>query len=135
MRAIVLALAAMLVSAAPAPAASTLRFFHSPSRNIDCVLTSDSARCDIRSRTFRAPKRPSFCDLEWGSVLSVGKTSRRGSFACVGDTARDPRSPVLAYGKSLRVGSMRCVSRTDGMRCNNRRGHGFLLGRAAYRLF
>jgi hypothetical protein len=137
MRAIVLALAfaATLVVAAPAPAATTLRFFHSPSRNIDCVLASDSARCDIRAHTFRAPPRPSFCDLEWGSVLSVGKTSRRGGFACVGDTARDPKSRALAYGKSLRVGSMRCVSRTDGMRCNNRRGHGFLLGRAAYRLF
>ena len=135
MRVIVLALAATLVLAAPAPAASTLRFFHSPSRNIDCVLTSDSARCDIRSRTFEAPPRPSSCDLDWGSVLSVGKTSSRGRFGCVGDTARDPRSPALAYGRSLRVGSMRCVSRRDGIRCNNRRGHGFALGRAAYRLF
>jgi hypothetical protein len=136
MRAIVLVLAATLVLAAPASAsAATLRFFHSPSRNIDCVLAGDSARCDIRVRTFRAPPRPSFCDLEWGSVLSVGKTSRRGGFACVGDTARDPKSRALAYGKTLRVGSMRCVSRLDGMRCNNRRGHGFLLGRAAYRLF
>jgi hypothetical protein len=136
MRAIVLVLAATLIVAAPASApASTLRFFHSPSRNIDCVLAGDSARCDIRSHTFRAPPRPSFCDLEWGSVLSVAKTSRRGGFACVGDTARDPKSRALAYGKTLRVGSMRCVSRTDGMRCNNRRGHGFLLGRAAYRLF
>ena len=135
MRAIVLVLAATLVVAAPASAASTLRFFHSPSRNIDCVMTSDTARCDLRAHTFTAPRRPSSCDLEWGSVLSVGKTSKRGGFACVGDTARDPKSRALAYGKKVRVGSMRCVSRTDGMRCNNRRGHGFLAGRTAYRLF
>jgi hypothetical protein len=30
---------------------------------------------------------------------------------------------------------MRCTSRTDGVRCVNRRGHGFLVGRTAYRLF
>jgi hypothetical protein len=136
MRAIVLALAAALMLALPAAApAQTLRFFHSPSGNIDCVLASDSARCDIRAHTFTPPPRPAFCDLEWGSVLSVGKTSRRGGFACVGDTARDPKAKALAYGKTLRVGSLRCVSRTDGVRCNNRRGHGFLVGRAAYRLF
>jgi hypothetical protein len=136
MRAIVLALAAALVLAAPASArASTLRFFHSPSRNIDCVLSSASARCDIRAHTFRAPPRPSFCDLEWGSVLAIDKTGRRGGFACVGDTARDPKSRALAYGRTLRAGSIRCASRLDGMRCNNRRGHGFLVGRAAYRLF
>jgi len=133
-----LLLVAALVLAAPATAADplrALRFFHSPSGNIDCVLASDSARCDIRAHTFKPPPRPAFCDLEWGSVLSVGKTSRRGGFACVGDTARDPKAKALAYGKTLRVGSLRCVSRTDGVRCNNRRGHGFLVGRAAYRLF
>jgi hypothetical protein len=135
MRAIVLALAAVLLLAAPAPAAQTLRFFHSPSRNIDCVLTSDSARCDLRAHAFTAPPRPRSCDLEWGSVLAVSKTSRRGGFGCVGDTARDPKSRALAYGRSVRVGSMRCVSRRDGMRCDNRRGHGFLASRAAYRLF
>jgi hypothetical protein len=133
-RAAVLIVTLLLAAPAAAPAA-TLRFFHSPSRNIDCVLTSADARCDIRRFTFKPPRKPASCDLDWGSVLTVARTSRRGAFGCVGDTARDPRSPVLAYGRSLSVGTMRCTSRTDGMRCSNRRGHGFLLARTRYRLF
>ncbi|MEA2666647.1 MAG: hypothetical protein QOI11_3591 [Candidatus Eremiobacteraeota bacterium] len=132
---VVLVCLLVLVSPAVASAAGTLRFFHSPSGNIDCFVASDSARCDIRVRSFAAPKRPARCDLEWGSSLSVAKTSRRGGFACVGDTTRDPRARALAYGHSIAAGSLRCTSRTDGVRCVNRRGHGFLVGRAAYRLF
>jgi hypothetical protein len=133
---LLVALAAVL--AAPAGAAGrlpTLHFFHSPSGNIDCVVSSDSARCDIRVKTFRSPPRPARCDLDWGGALAVAKTSRRGSFACIGDTVRDPHARSLAYGRSIVAGSMRCTSRTDGVRCANRRGHGFLVGRTAYRLF
>jgi len=134
MRAALLALA-LLLALAPAAPAATFRFFHSPSGNIDCVISADNARCDIRAHSFRAPPRPKSCDLEWGSVVAVGKASRRGRFACVGDTARDPKATRLAYGRTIRAGAMRCTSRTDGMRCANGRGHGFLIGRAKYRLF
>jgi hypothetical protein len=129
------ALLLVLVLAPSAPAATTFHFFHSPSRNIDCVISGDEARCDIRRHSFRAPPRPRSCDLEWGSVVAVGKASKRGGFACVGDTARDPKAKTLAYGKTIRAGGMRCTSRTDGIRCHNDRGHGFLLARARYLLF
>jgi hypothetical protein len=46
-----------------------------------------------------------------------------------------PKAKALAFGKTIRVATMRCTSRTDGVRCANGRGHGFLIGRAAYRLF
>ena len=136
-RALPLGFALLLVGllAASAPAATTFHFFHSPSRNIDCVISGDQARCDIRQHSFRAPPRPRSCDLEWGSVVAVGKASKRGSFACVGDTARDPKAKTLAYGKTIRAGGMRCTSRTDGIRCRNSRGHGFLISRARYLLF
>jgi hypothetical protein len=127
-------LAGLLATAAPA-GADTLRFFHSPSGNIDCLVSEGYARCDIRAHTFKAPTRPAACDLEWGSVLSVGKANRRGGFACVGDTVRDPSAKALAYGRSISVGRVRCTSRPDGVRCRNRFGRGFLLGRTAYRLF
>jgi hypothetical protein len=133
-----LLLVVALVLAAPATGADplrALRFFHSPSGNIDCLVSPDSARCDIRVKSFRSPPRPARCDLDWGGALAVGKTSRRGSFACIGDTVRDPRARSLAYGRSIVAGSLRCTSRTDGVRCVNHRGHGFLVGRTAYRLF
>ena len=137
MRAALLSLA-LLAAALALPAATpadTFRFFHSPSGNIDCVVSGDFARCDIRARTFKAPRRPASCDLEWGSTLTVARKSRRGAFGCVGDTARDPKAKALAFGRSIRVATMRCTSRIDGVRCHNGRGHGFLVGRAAYRLF
>src|ERR1044072_5186872 len=134
MRAALPGLPILLALAPAAPAATTFRFFHSPSRNIDCVISADEARCDLRAHSFRAPPRPKSCDLEWGSVVAVGKASRRGGFACVGDTARDPKATTLPYGKTIRAGGMRCTSRTDGMRCANRRGHGFLVSRSKYRL-
>ncbi|MEA2193590.1 MAG: hypothetical protein QOG42_24, partial [Solirubrobacteraceae bacterium] len=87
-----LVLVLVLALAAPASAADPLRFFRSPSANIDCLVTNDYARCDIRARSFTAPRRPARCDLEWGSSLSVAKASRRGGFACVGDTVRDPKA-------------------------------------------
>jgi hypothetical protein len=137
MRTMILCIALLLAGAASAVAAppKAFHFFHSPSGNIDCLVTKDFARCDIRQHTFRGPARPKRCDLEWGSVLEIGKSDRRGGFGCVGDTVRDPSARALAYGKTIRAGGMHCTSRTDGVRCANSRGHGFLLGRTKYRLF
>ncbi len=132
---VLLGLAAGLALPATAPAAETFRFFASPWRNIGCVVSRDTARCDIVRHTWKAPRRPASCELDWGSYLTVGRTSRRGAFACVGDTARDPKAKRLALGRSIRVGTMRCSSRADGVRCANGRGHGFLVGVTAYRLF
>jgi hypothetical protein len=139
MRATLLGLALLLVALAlPAVApAATLRFFHSPSGNIDCLVSSYQARCDIRSHTFTSPPKPARCDLDWGQSIAVGKASRRGGFACIGDTVRDPtgKAKALAYGRTLHAGTLHCTSQTAGMRCANARGHGFLVGRASYRLF
>ena len=58
------------------------------------------------------------------------------NIACVGDTALDPRAPVLAYGKSkVYAKSFRCTSRTSGLRCQNKAGHGFFLSRAKQSIF
>jgi hypothetical protein len=135
MRATMLVLALLIVAPATANAANGFHFFHSPSGNIDCLVYKDQARCDIRQHEFRAPARPKRCDLEWGSSIAVGKSSKHGGFACVGDTVRDPSAKSLPYGKSIRAGGMRCTSRTDGVRCANAAGHGFLIARRSYKLF
>ena len=137
-RAIALAVAlacAMLAGAVPPHAAAKTRFVRSPSGNIGCVLHDTGARCDISKRDWRAPARPRACEFDWGSYVVVERGDRRGRFACVSDSAMDPRAPRLAYGRSIRVGGQRCTSRPSGMRCVNRRGHGFELARERYRLF
>lgn len=126
-----LAAAAFAVSVSAADASS----FLTPSGNIGCYVLKDSARCDVKARSWRAPAKPRACDLEWGDAIGVGPQSRKASFVCHGDTARDPRARRLAYGRTIKVGPMRCTSRTDGVRCANALGHGFFVSRQSYRLF
>ena len=48
----------------------------------------------------------------------------------------DNWAPVLRFGQTKRLGSFVCKSRSTGLSCTNRRGHGWWLGRyVGYRLF
>ena len=118
-----------------ATAAQALVQFASPSGNIGCVLAkADGVRCDIREKEWRAPPKPSWCDVDWGGGVQVG-ARRRASYVCAGDTTLGA-SRKLAYGSSIRRGRYECFSRRTGMRCvNHRNGHGFKLSRQRVRLF
>jgi hypothetical protein len=126
---------ALALWAGPAGAESSV-FFQTPSRNIGCVYTAGFAatdeaylRCDIGGGLHPLPPRPKSCDLDWGyGYAIVGATGRARPF-CAGDTARDQRAPVLRYGRTWRKGPFTCLSRTVGLRCSNRAGHGFFLSR------
>jgi hypothetical protein len=48
---------------------------------------------------------------------------------CHGDTAIDPHARVLRYGTTWRGGGFTCTSKTTGLRCRNRSGHGFFMSR------
>ena len=75
------------------------------------------------------PLRPKSCDLDWGYGYElIGATARAKTF-CAGDTAHDPRAPILPYGKTWKKGPFTCLSRRIGLRCANRAGHGFFLSR------
>jgi hypothetical protein len=115
--------------------AQALVQFSSPSGNIGCVLAkADGVRCDIREKEWQAPRKPSWCDVDWGGGVQVG-ARRRASFVCAGDTVLGARRK-LAYGTSIRRGRYECFSRRTGMRCvNHRSHHGFRLSRQLYRLF
>ncbi len=116
----------LLVGAAPAGAAA---YFHSPSGNIGCGLAGSGARCDIRSHTWHATRKPRNCRTDWGFGLTVGRHGK-GGFFCAGDTVLG-LGRSLPYGRSLTRGLFTCTSRTDGVRCINRRTrHGFKLSRA-----
>ena len=112
--------------------------FRSPTGNIHCALYSwDSgaeARCDLAELTPSYTTRPAGCDLDWGQSFAVGSVGK-GVLACVGDTVRDPSSPVLPYGEAVSLDGIACVSAKTGMTCTNADGHGFSVAKARQKLF
>ncbi|HEY7421272.1 MAG TPA: DUF6636 domain-containing protein [Gaiellaceae bacterium] len=113
--------------------ADTLISFRTPSGNIGCVYSSGlgspaGLRCDIRSRLRPRPHRPHGCDLDWGDSYEMSATGRVG-LTCHGDTAILPSSRVLRYGSRWTHAGITCRSRTRGLTCRNRAGHGFFLSR------
>jgi hypothetical protein len=132
-RSAIAALSLLLCLVATGPALA-VTLFQSPSRNIGCAIGNGGVRCDIGERSWRPPPKPSWCPVDWGFGLSVARRGR-GRFICAGDTVRG-MGRRLAYGRSIRRGRFECTSRTNGMRCINRRnGHGFKLSRERARRF
>jgi hypothetical protein len=132
---------ALAVVLAPAPApAFQLKLFHTPDGNIGCSLSfgrgsyGGGARCDIAKHRWRAPRKPSYCELDWGEGLAVDAHGRAG-FVCAGDTTLH-QGRVLAAGRALAVGPYRCENLGAAVRCVNRRnGHGFKISRRVARRF
>jgi len=128
MRLALLTISGFVALAAAPPAHAAPVFFESPSHNIGCYLAKSGARCDIKAHTWKAPKKPSWCDVDWGSGLEVGRRGN-GHFVCAGDTVFGG-TRVLGYRKSIHRGRFKCTSRRNGMRCVNlRNDHGFKLAR------
>jgi hypothetical protein len=113
-----------------------LRTFRTPSGNIGCAMYEGGARCDIRKRDWQPLPRPAACSREvgYGQGLEVPVGGEAG-FVCAGDTALDPTASSLAYGTASRVGGSECISRTDGITCVNRAGHGFFISVQSYQVF
>ena len=130
---IALLLALLLGAAAAAAGASVVVGFRTPSGNIGCVYSSDPGsrpylRCDIRSRLKPLPPKPRNCDLDWGDSFEM-RSKGTVAVTCHGDTAIDPRNPVVRYGSTWSRGGFRCTSAVAGLRCWNQTGHGFFLSR------
>jgi hypothetical protein len=113
-----------------------LKTFRTPSGNIGCAMYEGGARCDIRKRDWKPLPRPAACSREvgYGQGLEVPAGGEAG-FVCAGDTALDPTASSLAYGTASRVGGSECISRTDGITCVNRAGHGFFISVQSYQVF
>ena len=120
-----LAFGLVFAGGGPAHAALHSKYFHIPSKNIDCALFGGVLRCDIRSGLNPEPKKK--CELDW-TGLWLDHDGKAGP-ECAGDTVAMKGSPELAYGKKWRRKGIVCVSRTSGLRCHNRKGHGFFLSR------
>lgn len=130
-------IALVLLIASPALADDYVGF-QSPTGNIHCAIyawaNGAEARCDLRELTPSYTRRPLGCDGDWGFAFAVGDRGE-GVLACVGDTVRDPRNPVLPYGEAFSLGGISCVSAKTGMTCTNAEGHGFSVARARQKLF
>jgi hypothetical protein len=93
-------------------------------------------RCDIRKRDWKPLPRPAACSREvgYGQGLEAPAGGEAG-FVCAGDTALDPTALSLAYGTASRFGGSECISRSDGITCVNRAGHGFFISVQSYPVF
>lgn len=122
--------------AVPAGAATHLREFQTPTRNIGCVLSNKygtEARCDIADHTWKATKRPKSCQLDWGNGIILGATGR-ARFSCAGDTTLH-QGHKIRYGRSVHLKPFTCKVARAGVTCRNRHRHGFFISRQSYRLF
>jgi hypothetical protein len=116
------------LAATQAGAASFDDGFRTPSGNITCAYSGGFIRCDIGTGVHPLPPRPASCDVDWGQGFELGARGR-ARIVCAGDTTRGIPVPTLRYGQTWRRGGISCVSRTVGLRCRNRSGHGFFLSR------
>jgi hypothetical protein len=103
-------------------ASATVRWFHSPSENIECQV----AAADPRGTNV-------YCQTGTPALHVVlhanGRLDRCNGVQCLGNGP--VTATTLAYGRSVVVGPFRCTSLRIGMRCVVRStGHGFLLSRA-----
>ena len=134
-----IATAAVLVAATAAiptaTASAGLRGFRSPSGNIVCAQEGARIRCDLLATTNGRPKRPASCDFDWGYAYATQAGWHRGRRLCVSDTVNDPSLPTLRYGRSWTAAGVTCRSRSAGVTCANRGGHGFFLSKGRQRLF
>ncbi|HEU5213867.1 MAG TPA: DUF6636 domain-containing protein [Gaiellaceae bacterium] len=115
----------------------TTKTFRTPSKNIACAYYPASStgravfRCDLLSGLQPRPTR--HCDVHWTGA-SMGPRGKAGP-TCAGDTVYDRRAPTLAYGSTWSYGGITCTSRSTGLTCRNRDGHGFFLSRRSWRVF
>ena len=124
----------LIVMPASASAAK-FKFFQTPSGNIACAMGGGAVRCDIQEHSWTAPPKPSYCDVDWGGGVAVGRKDT-ASYVCAGDTVFSPENPVLGYGDRQVKNRFRCTSKQKGVRCvNTKSRHGFFLSRETVRLF
>lgn len=137
-----------LGSAATVDAATTIPGFRSPSGNISCLLIPSSrsssmllcdlARADYSARLQAHCLGPNGGGVDWhGFTLTA---TRKGALNCSGGilynpTTERPSYVTLPYGASWHRGAFTCSSRTTGVTCRSRAGHGLFVSRQSWRLW
>jgi hypothetical protein len=139
-------LLAVLALAASAAAAKTpLPGIRTPSGNISCFYVPGSPpvlHCQIKQASY-VKKLVAYCGqpkigVDWGG-FSLGPTAK-GGITCTGGVLYSPGTQrlvfvTLPYGKTWSRGVFTCTSRTTGLTCRNRAGHGLFISRESWRAF
>ena len=143
--AVLLALSGVVpVTAGLAFSFTRLPGIRSPSGNIHCFVVPGRPsvlRCEIAHSKYAAKLQarclaPNGTGVDWHGfeLTAAGK----GAVTCSGgilynpDTER-PAYVTLAYGKTWRQDAFTCTSRTTGLTCRNRAGHGLFISRESWR--
>lgn len=105
--------------------------FHTPSRNIYCLMTADSVSCDVKVHAWKLwGCADSGCYGHRFTLPAHGKAlARRSSDSMVGFT-----STTLGYGFRMAVGQLSCHSQQHGLTCTNQSGGRMHLDRESYGL-
>jgi hypothetical protein len=115
--------------------AAEIIYFQVPSGNIHCGVSQSYLDCEIGTSTAKLPAKPKDCNLDWGNrfgMSSTGKAQR----SCHGDTiGRNPKNQVLEYGKTWRGEGFTCTSKSTGLTCKNKDGHGWTLSKSKQQFF
>lgn len=116
----------------PAPDGSQeLSELRSPTGNIVCKLTEDTASCSVLERNF---EDSSLEDCEAGP-FSIQVADGEAALDC-GSSFLSDSAQTLEYKNSAVHGDMACTSRFDGMTCwNTMTGKGFTVSRSMYDTF
>jgi len=142
-RVLAVGIVAAALAAAPAAAKTKLPGFHSPSGNIRCywepgppsILRCQIAQADYAKALIAHCAAPPI-GVDWGG-FELG-ARRKASVTCTGGVLYDPdtqqpRFANLAYGSTWRQGVFTCASRTTGVTCRSRAGHGLFISRESWR--
>lgn len=119
--------------------------FTTPSKNIICggdvLPTYGGAKgvsCYVKKMDTLANIRkykPASCRDKWGQVFELGKNSK-SKIACYTDTPYSQKPQTLSYGQMVKGDGWHCSSSPEkGMKCVNRVGSGFEIGREKQSLF
>ena len=132
--------AALVLGLSASATASVLPGFHSPTGNIRCYynphgLTSRGftpvVRCGLDHADYSTQLQRRCSAGDWhGFTLTP---SGRPLLYCPGGASGDRVAYTdLVYGTSWQRGPFTCTSRTTGVTCRNRTGHGLFVSRQTY---
>jgi hypothetical protein len=129
------ALAALLLVPA-ASATADPEQWNAPSGNIRCGSFSRlNLRCDILDLGNPRKPRPKSCEFDYGNSFGIHGNGRRGYLMCVSDAVGGPDAPTLPYGTVWRRNGFKCTIKRSGVRCTNKRHHGFFMRIGLQKLF
>jgi hypothetical protein len=124
-------------SASPAKPADVRKgptTFSDPTGNIGCALDETSVRCDVAKHTWKPPKKPTSCDLDFGQGVTI-EGENEATFVCAGDTTLGAKK-VLKVHEAVQVGVFGCRTDPNAVVCSNEdSGHGFTISRGSYDLY